>query len=153
MRSRGRGLLPFQVVGGAISGAIGGIVALLGELRDELGFGRTSVGIIVASGFLAAFVAQVTLARFADRGYARQMATAGIALCAIALLVMVFANDIVTWSLSRAALGFGGGLTLPGVRRAAVVLDPENAGAHKAENRRLADVDIPAIDDGAKDHR
>ena len=124
----GHPLVPFQVVMGLTAAAIGGIVAILGELRSELGISGTGIGVLVASGFLAAFVAQVTLARHADRGHGRIMATVGIGLSAAALLVMVFADDVVVWSLSRAALGFGGGLVFPAVRRAASVLDPEKVG-------------------------
>ena len=124
----GHPLVPFQVVMGLTAAAIGGIVAILGELRSELGISGTGIGVLVASGFLAAFVAQVSLARHADRGHGRIMATVGIGLSAAALLVMVFADHVVVWSLSRAALGFGGGLVFPAVRRAASVLDPEKVG-------------------------
>jgi len=121
-------LLPYQIVMAVTAGAIGGIIAVLGELRDEFGFSETSIGIIVAAGFLASFAAQASLARFADRGYGRQMATIGVAVSALSLLVMVFADDVLTWSLSRAALGFAAGITIPGLRRAATVLDPSNVG-------------------------
>jgi MFS family permease len=121
-------LLPFQVLIGVTAGGIGGIVTVLGELRDQLGFSGTAIGVMVFSGFAAAFVSQVTLARLADIGHARMMATVGIALSAAAMLMMVFAADLTVWVLSRAALGFAGGLILPGVRRAASVLDPVRAG-------------------------
>ena len=121
-------LLPYQIVIGVAAASIGGIVAILGELRDELGFEDSEIGVLVTAGFLAAFLAQVTLARYADRGYGRQMATAGVALSAAALLTMVVADDIVTWTLARGALGFAGGLIMPGLRRAATVLDPERVG-------------------------
>lgn len=127
-RNADRDLLPFQLLMGVTAGGIGGIVTVLGELRDELGFSGTGIGIMVASGFVAAFVSQVTLARMADVGHSRVMATVGIALSAAAMLVMVFAEDLSVWVLSRAALGFAGGLILPGVRRAASVLDPVKAG-------------------------
>lgn len=121
-------LLPFQIVMGVVSASIAGIIAVLGELRSELGFAETGIGIIVAAGFFASFVAQVGFARFADRGFGRQMATLGIALSAVALGVMVVADTVLVWTLSRAALGFAGGLVLPGLRRAATVLDPDNVG-------------------------
>ena len=113
---------------GVVSASIAGIIAVLGELRSELGFSEVAIGIIVASGFFASFVAQVGFARYGDRGFGRQMATIGIAISAIALFVMVVADTVVVWSLSRAALGFAGGLVLPGLRRAASVLDPDNVG-------------------------
>lgn len=111
-----------------VSGSIAGIIAVLGELRDALGFSELSIGVIVACGFFASFIAQAGFARWADRGFGRQMATIGIAISAVALFVMVIADSVLMWSLSRAALGFAGGLVLPGVRRAATVLDPENVG-------------------------
>lgn len=125
---RDRELLPFQVVIGVTAGAIGGIIAVLGELRDDFGFSDTDIGVIVMVGFMAAFVAQAGLARLADRGFARQMATAGIALSGAGLMMMVFVDGLGGWSLSRALLGFGGGLTIPGLRRAASVLDPARVG-------------------------
>lgn len=121
-------LLPFQLLMGMTAGGIGGIVTVLGELRDELGFSGTGIGLMVASSFVAAFVSQLSLARFADAGRARLMATGGIALSASAMGVMVFAESLPLWVLSRAALGFAGGLILPGVRRAASVLDPARVG-------------------------
>ena len=113
---------------GVISASIAGIVAVLGELRDELGFEDTEIGIIVTAGFGAAFVSQVTLARYADRGHGKLMATAGVALSAVAMLTMTFGDGVGVWFIARALLGFGGGLALPGLRRAATVLDPSNVG-------------------------
>lgn len=128
MKDSHRQLLPYQIVFGVASAAIGGIIAVLGELRDEFGFSNTEIGLIVAVGFLASFIAQITLAPLADRGFGRQMAVTGIAMSAVALLAMVFAEGVWLWVLARSALGFGGGLLLPGLRRAATVLDPPNAG-------------------------
>lgn len=121
-------LLPFQIVMGVTAGSLVAIIALLGDLRDELHLGNTGIGVMVASGFLAAFAAQVTMARFADRGYGRQMAAAGIALSSASLMVMVFADGTSAWAVSRAVLGFAVGLTMPAVRRAASVFDPDNVG-------------------------
>lgn len=113
---------------GVTAGGIGGIVTVLGELRDQLGFSGAGIGVMVAGGFVAAFVSQVALARLADMGHARMMATAGIGLSAAAMLMMVFAEGLALWVASRAVLGFAGGLILPGVRRAASVHDPARAG-------------------------
>lgn len=125
---RSPGLLPYQVVFAVTSAAIGGIIAVLGELRDELGVDNTEIGVIVSAGFLASFVAQIALAPLADRGHGRRMAIAGILLSAVALFVMAVADAVAVWVLARAALGFAGGLLLPGIRRAATVLEPEKAG-------------------------
>jgi len=128
MADGGRSLLPYQVVMAVISASIAGIVAVLGELRDELGFSDTEIGVIVTAGFAAAFISQITLARYADRGHGRQMAAAGIALSAVALLTMVLVDGVMWWFAARGILGFAAGLALPGLRRAATVLDPDKVG-------------------------
>lgn len=121
-------LLPFQVVLFTSSAAVAGIIPLLGELRDTLGFTETAIGIVVAAGFLGSFVAQVGLSRFADRGYGRQMVTAGVGLAFLSLVAMIFADGLGVWILIRSLLGFATGLIVPGVRRAAAVHDPERVG-------------------------
>jgi MFS family permease len=126
-RRRGE-LLPFQIVIGVTSAGVGGIVAVLGALRTELGFSEIGVGMIVSAGFLAGFVAQVSLASYADRGHARRMVVAGVLAAVVALAVMIVANDVTTWIVARSVFGFAGGLILPGVRRAAAVLDPARVG-------------------------
>lgn len=121
-------LLPFQLALFASTAAIGGIIALLGQLRDEFGFSEMAIGIVVAAGFLGSFVAQVSLSRFADLGYGRQMVTAGIGLLAASLLAMSVVSSLVLWIVLRGAVGFASGLIAPGVKRAATVLDPDNVG-------------------------
>ena len=110
------------------AGSIGMVLPILGELEAEFGFSDTSVGVIVAAGFLAAFIAQIAFAQFADRGFGRQMVTIGIAFCAVGSFSMVVIDSLALWIGARAALGFGAGLIFPGLRRAASVLDPENVG-------------------------
>lgn len=105
-----------------------GVIPLLGELRDTLGFSETTIGVVVASGFLGSFIAQVGLSRYADRGYARQMVTTGVSIAAVVLFMMAFAEGALTWVLLRSILGFSTGLVVPGVRRAAAVHDPERVG-------------------------
>ncbi len=127
-RTSRKDLLPFQLVMAAVGASLGGIVAVLGDLRDALGFSDTQIGLVVTAGFAAAFVCQVALARFADRGHGRLMASSGVAVAAIAMGVMAFAEDVGMWIAARAALGFGAGLAMPVLRRAAAVIDPERVG-------------------------
>jgi len=121
-------LLPFQIALAASSAAIAGIISVLGELRDVMGFSEMAIGVIVAIGFLGSFIAQIGLSRYADLGYGRQMVTIGVAVAALALFVMVFADDLWLWIVSRGVLGFASGLTVPGLKRAAAVLDPDKVG-------------------------
>jgi len=121
-------LLPFQLVLFASSAAIGGIIPLLGELRDVKGFSEMAIGVVVAAGFLGSFVAQVGLGRFADLGYGRHMVTAGLGLLAVSLLAMAFADPLWLWIALRWIVGFASGLVAPGVKRAAAVHDPDRVG-------------------------
>lgn len=123
-----RRILPYQIVMAVAMGAIGGIIAVLGELRDELGFADSEIGIIVTAGFLASFVAQIGLSPFADRGHGRRMAIAGTVLAGTGLLLMVVADTLAVWTFARAVLGFSAGMLMPGIRRAVTVLDPDRAG-------------------------
>ena len=113
---------------GVTAAGVGGIVAVLGELKSDLGFSATGIGMMVAAGFLAGFVAQVTLSSFADRGHARRMVVGGVLLALAALVAMTVADHVVTWIAARAVFGFAGGMVIPGVRRAAAVADPERVG-------------------------
>lgn len=127
-RTARRELLPFQLVMAAIGASLGGIVAVLGDLRDALGFSDTQIGLVVTAGFAAAFGSQVALARFADRGHGRLMASSGVAIAAVALAAMAAAEDMALWVAARAALGFGAGLAMPVLRRAAAVMNPDRVG-------------------------
>lgn len=127
-QTKSPGLLPFQLVMAVFSGALGGIIAILGELRDYFDFSETSIGIIVSAGFLAAFVAQVGVGAQADRGRARIMVIAGVVLALASVLIMTVAQQASVWILARALYGFGTGLVFPGLRRAASVLDRDRVG-------------------------
>lgn len=123
-----RDLLPYQLIIGIVTIAVGGIAALMGELRDVYGFTNAQVGMIVAAGFLAAFLAQILFAPLADRGHARLMSAAGISLAVGSLVGMALVESFLAWIILRSILGFAAGLVLPGMRRAASVLDPDKVG-------------------------
>ena len=57
----------------------GVLFTLLDELRDEYGIGESALGAVIGIGFIAGFVAQVTIAPLADRGHARALVTVGTA--------------------------------------------------------------------------
>lgn len=110
--------------------SMGGIFALLGELRDELGFTETELGLMVAAGFFAGFVAQVGLARFSDRGHSNTMIRLGLALLVASQLVMGFASSLWAFIAARVVLGVATGVFLPAIRRLVIVSDRKNMGAN-----------------------
>ena len=110
--------------------AMGGIFALLGELRDELGFSETGLGVAVAMGFFSAFVAQIGLARFADRGHSQTMLRFGLISISASLVLMALATELWQFIAIRMLLGLGIGSLVPSVRRLVIVSDPDNVGAN-----------------------
>lgn len=110
--------------------AMGGIFALLGELRDELGFSESGLGVAVAMGFFSAFVAQIGLARFADRGYSATMMRFGLVSVSSSMLLLALATELWQFIAIRMLLGLGIGTLIPSVRRLVIVSDPDNVGAN-----------------------
>lgn len=106
----------------------GFIYSLLAVIRQDFGFSEAEIGVLGAAGFLAGFVAQVTLSRHADRGHTRSMLVFGLAFAILGNLGMVFATDLTGFIASRACLGLGAGAFAPAVRRLVILSDPERAG-------------------------
>ena len=74
-----RGLRGLYLVVGLTMAGVGSVFALLAELEDRYGLPTASLGWIAGSAFVAALVTQLTLARYADRGYATLLLRAGVA--------------------------------------------------------------------------
>ena len=110
--------------------SMGGIFALLGELRDKLGFTESELGVMVAAGFFAGFIAQVGLARFSDRGHSNSMIRLGLVLLVVSQLLMGLASSLWAFVVARVVLGFGTGVFLPAIRRLVIVSDRKNMGAN-----------------------
>ena len=123
-------LTPYLVLTAIATMALGGIFALLGELRDELGFSESELGFMVAMGFFAGFAAQVWLSRYADRGHAKVMITVGQVFMILGLAMMVFVSDLWWFVAARVVLGLGVGVFLPAVRRIVIVSDSASVGAN-----------------------
>ena len=65
---------------------VSSVFALLAELQDRYGLSTTGLGWIAGSAFLASLVAQLWLARYADRGHAALLLHGGILTSAVGLL-------------------------------------------------------------------
>ena len=97
------------------------IFTLLAQMRAAFGFSESAIGLIAAAAFIAGFLAQIGLARYADQGYGAMLMRLGIA-CAIAgALWMCFAASLWEWVAARIVLGFGAGCVRPCLRRLAFV--------------------------------
>ena len=94
---------------------------------------------IVAAGFLAGFVAQLALARLADRGYAPLLVRGGVLLAMAAMIGSAAATEFWAFLLARLLLGLGSGAVGPAIRRIAITRDPDAVGANLG---RLAAFDV-----------
>jgi MFS family permease len=126
----GRNLTPIYLLTAVMSLGYGSVIALLAEIRDEFDFTDAQVGIIAFAGFTMGFVAQVGLARFADRGHAALMVRGGIALAAIGVGWTIFADELWQWVGARLLLGLGSGAVGPAVRRVVIARDPQHVGVN-----------------------
>ncbi|MCQ3809261.1 MAG: MFS transporter [Acidimicrobiia bacterium] len=127
-RSMARSFWPYFVVTGSLSMGYGSLFTLLAEFRDWLGFSETELGFIIAVGFLAGFVAQVGLARFADRGYAWLLVHGGVIVATVSMLSMAITDEVWQFTAARFFLGAGTGATGPAIRRILITQDPANMG-------------------------
>ena len=83
---------------------------------------------IAASSFLAGLVAQVTLARYADRGYTRLLLRLGLAVAAAGMLWFGLATSLWEFVVARLMLGLGSGMFVPAARRVVISYSGEKSG-------------------------
>ncbi len=117
----------------------GSIYTLLADLRDRYGFTEAQLGYIVAAGFLAGFVTQLSLARLADRGYAPMLVRGGILLAMGAMIGSALATEFWAFLVARLLLGLGSGAVGPAMRRIVITREPDAVGANLG---RLAAFDV-----------
>ncbi len=134
-----KSLWPYYLLSGAVSTGYGSIYALLADLRDTYGFSEAELGAIAGAGFVSGLIAQLFLARLADRGKAALMVRGGLIAAAAAMVGTSVADHFWTFLLSRILLGLGSGAVAPAIRRIVVTASPERLGANLG---RLASFEI-----------
>jgi MFS family permease len=107
---------------------MGAVFALLPDLQDAHDLPTAGLGLIGGASVLMAVIAQLTLARYADRGYTVRMLRAGIVAMIAGFAWMAAATEL--WQLvgARALTGLGSGIFVPACRRVIVARDPARAG-------------------------
>jgi MFS family permease len=121
-------LWPFFLLSGTVTLGYGSIYALLADLRDKYGFSEAQLGVITAAGFLTGLLAQLFLARQADRGRAAAMVRGGLLAATAAMVGSAIAGDFWTFLVSRILLGLGSGAVSPAIRRIVVADSAEKLG-------------------------
>ena len=125
---KGPNLAPYYLIVFGMSAGLGGVVALLAELKHELGFSDFGIGIAIATGFATAFVASLIMAPLADRGKSPQLLKLALTIGAGALVVLAVGDQLWHYVLGRAAFGFALGAGSPAARRTVIIADPNNLG-------------------------
>lgn len=106
------------LVAGAMMAGVSSVFALLAELEDRYRLGPASLGWIAGTSFIAALIVQLTLARYADRGYGVLLLRTGVALSVGGLLWFAAGTQLWEFIAARALLGAAIGMVIPAARRA-----------------------------------
>jgi MFS family permease len=115
---------------GVLASGYGVMFTMLDDWRSEFGIQETGLSMIIAVGFFTSFIAQLTIAPYADRGHARKLMTVGMAANAAGALFMAFGSSLPTFLLGRFIMGVGAGIAIPAIKRIVIVSDPENMGGN-----------------------
>jgi MFS family permease len=115
---------------GVLAAGYGVMFTMLDDWRTAYGIQETGLSMIIAVGFFTSFVAQLTIAPYADRGHARKLMTVGMAANAFGALLMAFGASLPAFLLGRFIMGVGAGIAIPAIKRIVIVSDPENMGGN-----------------------
>ena len=96
---------------------------LIADLQDRIGFPDWGLGAVVATSFLVSFGAEVSLARYADRGHARLLLAIGLALAAVGMVGFTVGGSLAALVATRHRC-LGGGVFLPAARRIVASASP-----------------------------
>ncbi len=118
----------FGLLSASFAAGYGAMFAALDDFHDAYGIGKGALGGVVAAGFFAAFLAQITLAPLADRGHARRLVYLGMAINVGGLVVMAYGTTLGVLTAARFAMGIGTGMAIPAIRRIVIVAEPERLG-------------------------
>lgn len=121
-------MVAFGGLAAALAAGYGVLFTIVDDYRDDYGISETAIGIVIGVGFVAGFVAQILIAPLADRGHARQVVYAGVAVNAVGLLLMASGTTLAPILFGRFVSGIGIGAAMPAVRRIVIVAAPSDLG-------------------------
>lgn len=127
---RANPLWVYCTLSGTVSLGYGSIYTLLADLRDKYHFSEAELGLIAGSGFLAGLLAQLFLARLADRGRSALLVRAGLIAATVAMVGSALSTHFWAFLVSRFLLGLGSGAVSPAIRRIVVNASRDDLGAN-----------------------
>ena len=121
-------LLPIFVMAAVIDSGFGSLFALLAKIRGEFDFDVMGIAVIGGAGFVSSFIAQISLARYADRGHTRLLLWAGTGLAILSMFMLAWSESLTSFIGARFLFGMGEGLFLPAARRLVILSSPGDTG-------------------------
>ena len=121
-------VVTFGLLMAMLGAGYGVLFTMLDDYRDQYGISESALGAVIGLGFLSGFLSQILIAPLADRGYARRVVLAGMAINVCGLLVMAFSKSFVPLLAGRLVMGIGVGMAFPAIRRIVIVSDPDRLG-------------------------
>ena len=118
-------MLAFGGLSALLAAGYGVLFTIVDDYRDEYGISETAIGIVIGAGFISAFVSQVLVAPFADRGHSRVVVIAGVAVNAAGLLLMGLGTTLPVILIGRIVSGIGIGAATPAIKRIVILADPQ----------------------------
>ena len=112
----------------ALDAGNGAVFGLIAEIQDRHGISTPELGLISGSLFAASLLGLLGLAHFADKGHARTMLLAGLAIGASSTLWFGFATQLWEFVAARALSGIAVSLFISAGRSVVTRIDPTRAG-------------------------
>jgi len=110
--------------------AVSVIFPLLPQLQDAHGLSTSELGVMSAASFVAGLFAQLGLARYVDRGYARQLLVGAAAITAVGLFGVATSTVFWQFVLARFICGLGYAAFGPPARALAAAENPDEVGSN-----------------------
>jgi len=111
-----------------LASGYGVLFTVVGDYRDAYAISESTVGLIIAVGFIAGALAQVFIAPIGDRGHARKLVLIGVGVNTIGLALMGFGESAATIMAGRVLAGLATGAAQPSIRRIVVLSAPDDVG-------------------------
>jgi DHA1 family multidrug resistance protein-like MFS transporter len=106
------------------------ILPLLPDIQKRNGLSTAELGLVAGVAFFSGLVGQLGLARFVDRGYARQLLLTSIALTVGALVVIALSRGLWDLVAGRFLEGLGYAMFAPAAKAIVAAHDPQRVGTN-----------------------
>ena len=118
----------FAALMASLSAGYGVLFTNVDDYRDDYGISETAIGVVIGIGFIAAFLSQLLIAPYADRGHARTVVLLGVGINIVGLALMAAGTTLSPILIGRFISGIGIGAAVPAIRRIVILADPEHLG-------------------------